>query len=200
MSNHDYHRPLWIVAATVAISVTACALRPSGPDTRASLPDSAYGNDRLARELRPAGEFPLYRLGADSLIVAFRMVSLGAWGGASIMRLEQRNDTWQFVVKATDNGTPRRLMVGDSANVANAQADSLIAALATSRYWTQPTQRCRVGLDGYRIILEARIRAEYFTIDCRVPEESGAPAVLQSMRAFETLSTSALPAPGVRAP
>jgi hypothetical protein len=128
------------------------------------------------------------------------MVSLRAWGGASVMRLEQRGDAWHFVVKATDNGTPRRLMVTESADVANAQADSLIAVLATSRYWTQPIQRCRVGLDGYRIILEARIRSEYFTINCWMPEKSGAPAVMQSMRAFETLSTSALAAPGVRAP
>jgi hypothetical protein len=187
-----------VAVAALAFTSDACAFR-GRPDVLALLPDSAYGNQRLARELRPAAEFPLYLADADTSIVAYRMVSLGPWGGASVMRLEQLRGSWRVVVKETDNSTPRRF-AADSVNVAREQADSLVAVLAASRYWTQPPQSCRLGLDGYRIVLEARIRTQYYSINCWVPEDSGAPAVVRSMRAFQVLVASAFPAPSVRAP
>lgn len=157
----------------------------------ANVPDSDYGNDRLARELRPAHEKPLATVAVVDEHPVFRMVRLGGWGGAGIIRLQQRGSTWQLVVKATDNETPRQLRYADSATIAQGEVDSLRAIITGSRYWRQPAQSCRMGLDGYRIVLEARIGDDYFTINCWVPEEATAPAVVATMRAFESLSVAA---------
>jgi hypothetical protein len=200
MRHKDLHSALWIAAATVSVTLGGCAFQHGGGDTLASLPDSAYGSGKFARELRAAGEYPLYLLGSDSPRVAYRMVSLGAWGGASVARLEQRDDAWILVLKATDNGEKRRLLA-DSANVSRAQADSLLAVVQRSNYWTRPVQTCRsTGIDGHHIVLEARVEGKYFTIHCWVPKENEAPAVIASMRAFAELSEAVFPTPPNRAP
>jgi hypothetical protein len=183
-----------LAASALSTIANGCAQARSSQATL-DAPDSYYGNDRLARELRPAAEKPLATVEVVDDQPVYRMVTLGAWGGAGIIRVQRHGATWQLVSKATNNETRRQIVHADSATITAGQVDSLIAIIARSRYWTQPAQTCLMGLDGYRVVLEARVGSEYFMINCWVPEERTAPAVVATMRAFEALSRAALGRP-----
>jgi hypothetical protein len=182
----------FLAMAALTAAAQGCA-PPRSAQSLANVADSDYGNDRLARELRPAHEGPLATVAHVGAQPVYRMVRLGGWGGAGIIRVQQRGATWQVVVKVTDNEDKRQLRYADSATVISGQADSLVAVIARSHFWTRPAQTCRMGLDGYRVVLEARIGNDYYTINCWVPEEATAPAVVATMRAFERISGAAFP-------
>ena len=128
------------------------------------------------------------------------MVYLGPWGGASIVRLERQGRKWSLVRKATDNSKERRVQLADSARVSSSQADSLIAVIQRSRYWAISAPSPRVVLDGYRVVLEARVEGKYFTVNSWMPERTGATAVVETMRAFTDLSRVTFAEPVVRDP
>ena len=194
MSNKVASSLICLAVAALGTITGGCA-RPRSAQSVANVPDSDYGSDRLARELRPANERPLATVGVVDAQPVYRMVTLGGWGGAGIVRVQQRGSAWQVVVKVTDNEAQRQIRYADSATVATSEVESLVAIMIRSNYWTRPAQTCRMGLDGYRVVLEARMGNEYFTINCWVPEEATAPDVVATMRAFETLSAAAFRRP-----
>lgn len=120
------------------------------------------------------------------------MTVLGGWGGADVTRVERRGEVWSLVRKVTrpDSGeTTRVLLVSSSARISAAQGDSLTSVIRASSYWTHPAQACRKwGIDGYQVILEARVGGEYFTQSCWVPRETD--AVMSTMRAFSRLAAA----------
>ncbi|HZJ16394.1 MAG TPA: hypothetical protein VFD27_15170 [Chthoniobacteraceae bacterium] len=151
------------------------------------MPDSSYGKLWYPDGFRAARETPL-RSSTETPRTALRMVSIATWGGASITRLERHADTWWLIQKAVDEKEPRpRLSYNDSARVPTEQATALVALAAASDYWTHPPQSCRQGLDGYDVILEARVGTAYSAVDCWVPQEPGAAAVVATVRALDAL-------------
>jgi hypothetical protein len=138
--------------------------------------------------MRAAGERPLYQVRDTADQFVFRMISpIG--GAAGIARLERRGTDWMFVQKNIhESGRRPRLSFADSAIISLAQVDDLISIITKSEYWTQPPQRCRVGLDGFSVMLEARVGSKYVGLDCWLPDARGAPAVVATMRAFNQIS------------
>lgn len=179
-------RKLYSLSLALLAALGACVSRGAYPST-VVLPDSSYGKLWYPDGFRAARETPL-RSAADNARTALRMILPGTWGGANIRRLEQHRETWWVIRKAVDESRPApRLTHVDSARVTPEQVADLLRVVTASGYWTAPRQSCRDGLDGYFVVLEARVGTTYSALRCWVPEETGAPAIVATMHAFDAL-------------
>jgi hypothetical protein len=203
------------VIAAALLCAGAAAAQPSRPP----LPDSAYApaaqlgvpgaNDMLAHwiatELRGAAEPTLYRSDSSRAAIAYRLTTLGGWGGAGVLRLERRAATWTLVRKQTvpvgsGQDRTRSIRTADSLPVPTAAAARLVAVIMNSDRWRRPAPACRQGFDGYEVLLEARDEAGYAFALCWVPDEATAPANVSTIRAFEELARQTFEAVKSRTP
>lgn len=160
----------------------------------------------LATELRAALEPPLARAPGQAAATVYRMTTLGGWGGMTSLRIEQQGDQWRVVRKVTRTGPkgwqdPMRIVSSaDSVLVPLSRVRRVIAVVEASHYWRDPAPTCRNGLDGWELLLEARIKGEVYALVCWVPERTTAPTVVASMEEFERLASALFPAVSAHEP
>lgn len=179
------------------LALSGCGRRPD-PYIAASVAGD-YGNARLAGRLPALHERPLSRpiASADTVI---RLISFSALGGSAVMRVERRGANWLYVQKTIGLGDDRQRITADSVPISAALVDSLLATIHNAGNWEKSASGCGTGLDGYRVVLEARLAGAYHTIDCWSANGELPPAVRASADAFGWLASRAFKYDRPRAP